>query len=237
MLFFSAHAQKWVPDTSHKNTIRINITPLLVTSKPGSLVFGYERILKEQQSFSLNIGHLQLPTLITTKSGSPVNWISNIRNTGFIAAADYRFYFNRNRYTAPDGLYWGPYIAYYYFDNKSRVELVNTNQINAKADIQTYFSMLNVGVQLGYQFVLGKRWTLDLILIGPGMGFYNLAMNLKADGDIDGDAEYLQGAYDALISIFPAMQQLFEERNIQASGTQSFNGLGYRMVVQVGFRF
>ena len=230
-------AQKHVPDTALKNTVRINVTPLLITSRAGSFALGYERVLKSHQSVSANIGHLQMPALITTKEGDPVKWINNLRNTGFVASADYRFYFKRNRYTAPDGLYWGPYAAYYYFDNKARVELVKNNLVEASADLQTYFSMATVGLQLGYQFVVGKRWTIDMILIGPGMGFYKLDLKIDADGQITGDEEYYQGVYDALVSIFPAIEQLFKEQDITARGAKSFNGLGYRMVLQVGYRF
>lgn len=231
------HAQKFVPDTSHKNTIRINLTPILVTSRLGSFTVGYERVIKPRQSVSANVGHLQLPPVITTNEGDPVKWINNLRNTGFVAAVDYRFYFKRNRYTAPDGLYWGPYAAYYYFDNKARVELVKNNVVEASANLQTYLSMATVGVQLGYQFVLGKRWTIDMILIGPGIGFYSLDIKIDADGQITGDEGYYQGVYDALVSIFPAIEQLFEQQDISARGAKSFNGLGYRMVLQVGYRF
>ena len=198
---------------------------------------GYERVIKTRQSISFNLGHLQMPTLITTKQGSPVKWISNLRNTGFVGSLDYRFYFKRNRYTAPDGLYWGPYITYYYFDNKARLELFQNDLAQGSADVQTYLSAAMVGLQIGYQFVIGKRWTIDLIMFGPGMGFYNLNMTLKANSQLEGDPEYLQGVYDALLSLFPGIDRLFEEQKVNVSGASSFNGAGFRYVFQVGFRF
>ncbi len=230
-------AQEAHHDTTFKNTVRINVTPILITGQLGSFTVGYERVLNNRQSISANIGHLQLPTLITTPDGSPVEWISNLRNTGFIASLDYRFYFKRNRYAVPDGLYWGPFITYYYFDNKARLELFKNDVAQGSADVQTYLSALMVGVQLGYQFVLGKRWTIDLILLGPGVGFYDLQMGIDADAQLEGDPEYLQGVYDALLSIFPGAERLFEEQIINESGSTSFNGAGFRYVFQVGFRF
>jgi hypothetical protein len=198
---------------------------------------GYERVLNKRQSISANIGHLQLPTLITTKEGSPVEWISNLRNTGFVGSLDYRFYFKRNRYAIPDGLYWGPFMTYYYFDNKAAIELFKNDVAQGSAEVQTYLSALMVGVQLGYQFVLGDHWTIDLILLGPGIGFYDLQLGIDADAQLEGDPEYLQGVYDALVSIFPGAERLFEEQVIKENGSSSFNGAGFRYVVQVGFRF
>ena len=238
LLSFATQAQHTAHhDTTKRNTVRINLTPLLVTTRMGSYSVGYERQLFKNQSASANIGQLQLPTIITTAEGDPVHWISNLRNTGFQASLDYRFYFKRNKYAAPDGLYWGPYATYYYFDNKARVELFDNQVFEGSADVQTYLNIMITGVQLGYQFVLGDRWTIDLILFGPGIGFYNLQMNLKGQGEIIGDEEYLQGIYDALVSIYPAVAQLFEEQRITTTGATTFNGAGYRFVVQVGFRF
>lgn len=238
LIAIGVHAQPVMAvDTALHNIVRINITPLVVTSKLGSISVGYERVLRQHQSISANIGHWQLPTIITTEEGDPVHWIANLHNSGFLASVDYRFYFKRNRYTAPDGLYWGPYSTYYYLDNKARVDLFENQVAQGEAEVQTYVNMFIVGAQLGYQFVLGKRWTVDLILFGPGFGFYNLKVNLKSKGELIADADYLQGVYDALVAIFPAVEQLFDEQTIQAKGATSFNGLGYRMAVQVGFRF
>jgi hypothetical protein len=224
-------------DTTLKNTIRLNVTPILVTGRSASFTMGYERILKKNQSISANIGHLQLPTLITTSEGDPVNWISNLHNSGFIGSLDYRFYPSRNKYAAPDGLYWGPYVTYYYIDNKSSVELKDNNLVIANADIQVFANLLMAGVQLGYQFVIGDHWTIDMILLGPGFGYYTFSVGMKANAEIIGDETYLQGVYDALVTIFPGAAQLFEEQRLDERGTTTFGGPGFRYVFQVGYRF
>lgn len=230
-------AQEVYPDTALKNSIRLNLTPLLVTSSAESATLGYERIIGNQQSFSINLGHLSLPALVTTEDGSPVEWISNLRNTGFIASADYRFYFKRNRYFAPDGLYWGPYAAYYYIDKASRINLIENEAIQGTAVVQTYFNMFNVGLQLGYQFVFWDRWTLDLVLLGPGMGFYSGQVSLDPDVQLSDDKEYLQGVFDALKEIYPGAATLIQDQEINSKGDFNFRALGYRMVVQFGYRF
>lgn len=232
-----AIAQKFKPDTTLKNTIRINVTPLLLTSHLASFTLGYERVLSPHQTISVNAGHLQLPDIATTSEGDQVQWISNLHNSGFLTALDYRFYIRRNRYTAPDGLYWGPYMAYYYIDKKARTEFFDNAIAKGSADVQIYFSMVNFGLQLGYQFVLGKRWTIDMILFGPGYGYYNLNLKIDADGQLKVEGEDYQAVFDKLVSIFPAIQQLIDDQEFNSSGSRSFSGFGYRMVVQVGFRF
>jgi len=236
-LVSTANAQADRRDSTLKNTVRINLTPWLVTGNWGSATLGYERVLWRRQTVSINLGHLQLPPIVTTKQGSPVEWINNLHNSGFTASLDYRFYFKRNKYAAPDGLYWGPYMTYYYFDNKAGLALYKNNVAQGNGTVQTYVNMTMVGAQLGYQFILGKHWTIDLIMFGPGVGFYSAQFNLDAEGGLEGDPEYLQGVYDALISLFPAAEQLFEEQQVDVKGRKSFNGAGFRTVIQVGYRF
>ena len=159
-----------------------------------------------------------------------------MRNSGFLASADYRFYFSRNKYAIPDGLYWGPYATYYYFDYGSEVNVFKTDVISGDGRIQSYLNMVMVGVQMGYQFVLWDRFTVDFILIGPAVGFYNAQLHLGGDISVE-DEEYMQGVWDALVSIFPGMDQLIGEGALETNGSFRHNGLGFRYVIQIGYRF
>ena len=56
-----------VKEKKFKNTVRFNITnPLIFGDK--SLVVGYERVLNDSKSFSINIGQSELPDLNIPKS-------------------------------------------------------------------------------------------------------------------------------------------------------------------------
>ncbi len=219
-----------------KNTVRINPMPTLFTANVNSFAVGYERVLTKRISVSSNIGHLQLPKLINTGSDSPIQFGGGKKNTGFIASLDVRFYFiDRNKYAIPDGLYWGPYTTYYLFNNTSDITIKENNVISGQGELNTRFSALMAGVQIGYQFVLGKRWTIDLIFFGPGIGFYKGAVSLS--GDVDGKEEDIEAIYDALIGVFPGAAKLFENQEISKSGKVDFRSLGFRSLVQFGFRF
>jgi hypothetical protein len=49
------------------------------------------------------------------------------------------------------------------------------------------------GAELGYQFVFWNKVSLDMVLIGPGVGFYNI--KAKAEGNLtDAERERLEDA-------------------------------------------
>ena len=231
------YAQESHRDSTLKNTIRVNITPILVTSTIKSFTMGYERVIKPHFSVSANLGHLQLPTIISLPSSAPIEWRKSRRNTGFLFSTDLRFYFKRNRYTAPDGLYWGPYASYYKFINKADIHIKDNNVLEGDATLTTNFGILMLGAQMGYQFVLGKHWTIDLIFIGPGVGFYNASIKLDGDISADKDSEYIKELYDAIVDRFPGANTLLQNHEIRESGSKRFTSLGFRYLVQIGFRF
>ncbi len=59
-------------NVTNKNTIRYNLTPNMLGFK--SVIFGYERIVKPYQSFSINTGYLSLGN-----SGKKITKIMNLQ--------------------------------------------------------------------------------------------------------------------------------------------------------------
>jgi hypothetical protein len=228
-----------VPE-NYKNVIRWNLTPTLVLGT-GSWAFGYERVVKPHQSFSTNLGFIQLPQVFKSVLDS-LQITRHNRRRGFSFAADYRFYNKkRNKWNAPDGLYWGPYFTSYYFDTQTDIQIFANSNSYGKIIADSQILFLMAGVELGYQFTFGKnrRWTCDLILVGPSIRYDNIKLKLGADvqGDIDLNEDYLEGIYDALTTLLPGFGDLLETGEISTSGITSGFGVGYRYVVQIGFRF
>lgn len=229
----AVHAQEAHHDTTHKNTIRFNLTPLVINGA-GNYVFGYERVLSHRRSFSVNTGVLALAELAPVSDSAAYDWKNVNHNRGFSFAADYRMYFTkRNRFTIPDGLYWGPFLTYYYFDNNTSI----LTQAGPEAELQTYVNMLMVGAQLGYQVVFKDRWTVDLILAGPALGWYSLDMTLSSDVDLGDGAGNYEEFYDSLSRMFPAMSKLVNGDELRVDGRGTTWGGGFRYVFQVGYRF
>lgn len=91
-----------------------------------------------------------------------------------------------------------------------------------------------VGVELGYQFVFWKRFSVDMILLGPGVGFYKWDLSL----DTNLSAEYSKLFFDklnaALEEKFPGYEGTLGEGDFQKKGAKSTTSLGYRYMIQIG---
>ncbi len=60
-----------------------------------------------------------------------------------------------------------------------------------------------VGVELGYLFVFWDRMAVDMILMGPGVGFYNIKAEVGTDKDAAEEAEFFQKLNDLLADKIP----------------------------------
>lgn len=243
LLFFAlpAIAQKGYsfPDSVkyHKNVIKWNMTPFLLWSKK-NINLGYERVLSPYRSFSVNAGYFELPAIFKGLTDSLEIQSSN-KKSGLSLSADYRFYFkNRNKKMSPDGLYWGVFASYYYYQFENDITVINNPSIQGSLQFGAKANIMNAGVELGYQFVLWKdRMTIDLIFMGPSLSAYATKFTLKGDVDVDKEDEYLQAIYDILSSNIPGFNQLVSEGKVKSSGVNVSMGYGLRYMIQIGFRF
>jgi hypothetical protein len=235
----TAQKRSAFPDTlqSRKNVIKWNLTPFLLWSKK-NINLGYERLLSPYRSFSVNAGYFELPALFRGLTDS-IEIESSNKKSGFSVSGDYRFYFkNRNKQLAPDGLYWGVFGSYYYYQFENDINVINSPSIQGSLQFGANINIINAGVELGYQFVLWKdRMTIDLIFMGPSVSMYAKKFTLGGDIDVDEEDEYLKAIYDILSSSIPGFSQLVDEGNLSTNGVNLSMGFGLRYMVQIGFRF
>ena len=94
------------------------------------------------------------------------------------------------------------------------------------------------GGQLGYQFVLGKRkrFTLDLVLIGPSLSFYKLNAKVTAEATIP-ENEALEALIELLKKQIPGFERVFEGEEVSKTGSFNTRFLGFRYLIHVGYRF
>jgi hypothetical protein len=228
------------PEKEFKNTIRFNITnPLIFGSK--SLIFGYERILKNNKSFSINIGQAALPNF---EIGFSDEFRSKtvLSQGGFHISGDYRFYLSKvNKYNAPRGVYVGPYYSYNRFTKGHDWTYLKEGTTTPKSiNSDLSLKIQQIGFEMGYQFVFWKRFSLDLILLGPGIASYNVKANVT--GNLS-DAErklFLEKLNQALKDKFPGYSGTIGEDvdgEFEKTGIRSATSLGYRYMINVGYRF
>jgi hypothetical protein len=218
-----------------KNTVRFNITnPFIFGNKYN--VFGYERVVNRQQTFSIDIGRFSMPKFVSINTDS-MTIGHNYTDKGFTIAADYRFYLRReNKYDAPRGIYVGPYYSYIYFDRKNTWSM-NTANFNGNVNTDLRMNLNLIGAQLGYQFVIKKRIALDLILIGPGLWFYDIKASLNTTLDAEDEAALFKQLNEIIASKFPGHEILIRPGDIKANGTSRSAFTGFRYMAHLGFRF
>jgi hypothetical protein len=78
---------------------------------------------------------------------------------------------------------------------------------------------------------------LDLILMGPGYGFYGLKAELGTSLDPDIEEEFFKKLNDILADKIPGYDKVIEPGDFSKKGTFNAKTIGFRYVVRVGYRF
>lgn len=237
--FFSANAQTSdsipKPVRNFKNSIKLNITSKLIYDN--SFQLSYERMIKKNQSISVFGGYNELPVNLNLHLAN-AELTDTKSKSGYSIGAEYRFYLSKeNKYDGPHGVYLAPFAGLYQFKTSRVLAYTDEEGVTSSTDLQTRVNFLNIGGELGYQFVLGKRWVIDAVVFGPAITSYDF--NAKIASDIPGldTNEALQAAIDALIEKFPKLNDLTGSEGINKSGTEAFWSIGFRYSISVGFRF
>ncbi|RLD78176.1 MAG: hypothetical protein DRJ10_10760 [Bacteroidetes bacterium] len=236
-IFFTFNVQSQnndeLSDTIYKkNVIKWNMTTFILFSSK-NINISYERILNPHRSFSINVGYFELPfdglfdSLFINKTNE---------KSGFTVSGDYRFYFKeRNKKWAPDGLYWGLYSSYHYFQFSNTVSFVNRPDIQGDVKFSGNFNIISTGVELGYQFIIKDKLSIDLVFMGPSLSVYNRKFTLG--GNVDNENEYLGAIWDGIKNKYPYIKELAEVGEIESNKAQTHMGFGLRYLVQIGYWF
>ena len=108
-------------EKQYKNIIRYDLSGGLFMSFSRYIVFGYERVLNKNQSFSINVGPVALPE--ASKQRSLINDFTlrnDAKSNGFNISVDYRFYLGKeNKHAVPRGIYLGPFMSFNKFFRES----------------------------------------------------------------------------------------------------------------------
>lgn len=232
-LTLSTLAQAQKGDTTvRRNTIKVDITSYWLYRN--AVVFAYERVNKNKpyQSWGITAGYQQFPPLGSLDN---VNVTRETSASGLKIGGEYRFYLlKENKYRAPRGVYLGPYTSFHNYANNRSIE-INNNGVLENAELSTDLNILNIGVQLGYQFVINNRWTIDLVFIGPSVSNYSFKANLEGTTvDLD---EITNEVVLALIDRFPGFGELINEGELASNGKVNYWGAGYRYQFQIGYHF
>lgn len=216
--------------------MRMNITnPLLFGGK--AIILGYERKISSHQTVSLNIGRMGLPEFRLGVLSDSLKLNGNSSDHGFHLSTEYRFYLkNENKHEAPRGVYVGPYYSYNRF-SRSNTWLFTSSSFNGDVNTDLDLAIHMVGVELGYQFVFANRVTLDLILIGPGLGSYSVKASLNNNLDPDEKSIFFQELSNYLADKIPGYNLVLDELEFRDKGSLQKTTIGLRYLINIGIRF
>jgi hypothetical protein len=217
----------------HRNVIRFNPTPMLVCSNVRNITLSYEHLVKPSQSFMIQVGYLNFPPIYFD---SVVGLISFERETdiGLNAAFDYRFYlFKRNRRPAPDGLYIGPYVSYYGFKYTNLFTTLRTDTVRT-ATQRSKYSLFNLGIVVGYQFIFWKRLSIDLVLCGPSLTYFISKKEITGDIDQKIINEINDETKAKFEEEFPIISQIL---TLSGESSSAYFHTFFRYSISIGYHF
>ncbi len=221
----------------HPNIVKVSISNWLLY--PSSFHMGYERVLNENHSIYIFGGYNEFPIKLNLDLQN-TNFTDARNKTGYSIGAEYRFYLPKeNKYSGAHGIYLAPYISYYSFSSDNTLTHTDSSGNKSSASLAMNIDLLNIGFELGYQFVIAKRFIIDAEMFGPSFTYYSFKANIN--GNIAGSTqnETLQAVLDALKAKFPLLSDLSSSKQVYSSGsaTEKFPAIGFRYAVSIGYRF
>jgi hypothetical protein len=213
------------------NVVKLNLSSWILYSS--GLQLAYERVLSPKRSITVFGGIISFP-VPSAIANSNLSFNDNKKKSGFAIGAEYRFYLSKeNKYAAPRGVYLAPFISYYHFNNvRSGHDSTNSDNLT----LNTTVDFFNIGGELGYQFVVKKRFVVDCVLFGPALSSYHF--DIKLDGNTSGNQnEKLQAILEAMKNKYPLLKDLTNGSGISSNGVSTSWSAGFRYCVMIGYRF
>jgi len=158
---------------AQKNVVRLGLGGLGYRN----INLDFERALKENQAISLNLGIL-IPRTIPSALVEDVELDFNDLK-GISIAPEYRFYTGSKK--ALNGFYIAPYLKYSSYGISASGSYDGTY-----GDVSAKFSTLGGGMQLGTQWLINDRVSIDWSFFGIGLNRNTLSMRFETnDNEVD----------------------------------------------------
>ena len=195
-----------------------NVVKLDLFSLPFSTVcLHYEGVTMPKQSLVLR-GNYQiphsLPSFLTSafeEEGTDVGiGISDSELSGWGFGAEYRFYMGKEK-EAPNAFYMAPFFDH----KKSTVSITgkynnsDTGVIGADATIEGHWKRTLLGLQLGRQWIINERISIDWGFVGFGFRANSLGLSFKSS-DANENYEEWKNDIEVYLEDIPLLQDVFE---------------------------
>jgi hypothetical protein len=219
----------------HKNVFKFNPTTNILWEQQ-NFTFQYERLVNRKQSFTISLGRLTFPS-IAGDTILNLLAITDRRKQGINFSTEYRFYLYRlNKRPAPAGVYFAPFYSFYGYKFTDDVNIMKL-EADSLGQIGGNFWAHSVGLEIGFQFVFWKRFTVDFVCFGPCIAYYGGGLNISGNLDLTQLQELHEELYDKLIEKFPTLSNAFVDETFRKEGTLDLITIGLRYSISIGFHF
>lgn len=217
---------------------RKNVVKFLPINLPfQSISFEYERMINAKNSIILGVGLPNQKSLIGKYGIKDDKELKSAELGTMHIRAAYRHYTGKRM--LPKGFYIEPYLKYQKITGKANAEFTDDQDNTYDAGIDVNLNTMNLGFQLGTQFLIAKRVSLDFYFLGLEAGFLNGNVTGKAPNETF--AANLKTEMDKSIADLPSfigkklsVTQSGDEVNVKAS---SIPYPWYRCGISIGIAF
>jgi len=202
-----------------------------------SISFEYERMVNAKNSVILGVGLPNQKSIIGKygiEAGSELKTAE--LGTMHIRAA-YRHYTGKSM--LPRGFYIEPYLKYQKITGKATAAFTDDQNNAYDAGMDANLNTMNIGFQLGTQFLIAKRISLDFYFLGLEAGFLNGSVTGEAPNETF--AANLKTEMDKSVADLPSfigdkltVTQSGNQVNVKASNAPL---LMYRGGISIGIAF
>jgi len=200
----------------------------------GALQLEYERLIMKNVSFSFGFGYKGDNGLIRFSGidGDKIK-TNDLTYSGLKFIPAVRYYIKSTTRYSMDGFYFGTYMKYSNYKSDLDGTYINDQDESFLVAFDADFSILSVGLMIGYKLPLSKRLTLDFLIIGPGRGFHNYELKNKSDLP----DEFYEDLNDALEDyyIFDIINADFKFSDLNSK--TKFSVVTLRYGITLGFSF
>ena len=181
---------------------RKNVVKFLPINLPFQMIsFEYERMINTKNSVTLGVGLPNQKSLIGKYGIEADDNLKSAELGTMHIRASYRHYTGKQM--LPKGFYIEPYLKYQKITGKigiSGVEEQTNEPYNGDLDVN--LNTMNLGFQLGTQFLIAKRVTLDFYFLGLEAGF--LSGNVTGNTPNSNQATIVKSKVEEAIADLPS---------------------------------
>lgn len=164
--------------TETKNEVGLEITDFI----NGAYQLKYERLLGKHISVGLGIG-LKGENGIIKLSGLDTDQIktNEITYSGFKIIPEVRYYIKKSQQYSMDGFYFGAFLKYSNYQSDLNGTYINDALESFIIEFDADIKVTSIGFLIGYKLPLSNKFSIDFLIAGPGVGFYNFSFVNKED--------------------------------------------------------